>query len=94
MAETKCCGSIGYSNGKFTCSNGATGELDDLGGLTVTLPGCKPFFVPADNDPEVFAGFTTGSAWVAMRAVNAVSPEVACSVLDVPGGYAAVKLDE
>jgi hypothetical protein len=93
MTETKCCGSIGYSDGKFTCSNGAIGVFDgDNGCLTVTLPGCRPFCVMEDRDLR--AGFSEASAWVAMRAVNAVSPEVACSILDVPGGYAAVKLPE
>lgn len=87
---SKFCGSIGFVDGKFTCSNGATGDLDgDV--LTVTLPGCKPFQV---EDGDGMMPFNPATAWVAMRAVNAVSPEVACSILDVPGGYAAVKLPE
>ena len=87
-----CCGSIGYSDGKFTCSNGATAVWHDEE-LTVTLPGCKPFTVLTEYGAEI-ALFGMASACVAMRAVNVVSPEVACSILDVPGGYAAVKLGE
>ena len=59
----------------------------------MTLPGCKPFKVLTGDGAEI-ALFGLASAWVAMRAVNAVSPEVACSILDVPGGYATVKLGE
>lgn len=89
-----CCGAICYSDGKFTCSNGATGQFHGktAGRLTVALPGCAPFDAPGCNsEPGVF---TIEAARVVMRAVNAVSPEVACSILDVPGGYAAVKLGE
>lgn len=89
--KSGCCGSIGFDGKTFTCSNGATGEWHDEE-LTVTLPGCKPFKVlTADGEIALFG---LSAAWVAMRAVNVVSPEVACSILDVPGGYAAVKLPE
>jgi hypothetical protein len=86
-----CCGQITFDGKRFECSNGATANLDDDGVLTVTLPGCKPFNL-LTCDQQHLAVVAESAAWVAMRAVNAVSPEVACSILDVPGGYNAVAL--
>lgn len=91
MSETKCCGGIGLVGGRFECSNGAVGVLDDDHRLLVTLPGCKPFIV-TDCEQQRAATFTIETAWIAMRAVNAVDAPTACSVLDVPGGFNAVKL--